>query len=127
MNRWLREGKDVNVMLPYLMRYMGHSDVKNILYNSHLVPDIYGGIVDRSRHSEGRIPLPPRVCLKIAFRQMCVTICGRFDPNEGGVVGYVDRMRAKSPAKWGVHLAGMNFQTHSSMPRLTSALVFWKK
>lgn len=28
MNRWLREGKDVNAMLPYLMRYMGHSDVK---------------------------------------------------------------------------------------------------
>lgn len=56
MNRWLREGKDVNVMLPYLMRYMEHSDVKNILYNSNLVPDIYGGIVDRSRHSEERIP-----------------------------------------------------------------------
>ena len=31
-----------------------------------------------------------RACLKIAFRQMCVTICGRFSPNEGGVVGYVD-------------------------------------
>ncbi len=46
---------------------------------------------------------------------MCVTICGRFDPNEGGVVGYVDRMRAKSPAKWGVYLAGMNFQTCSRL------------
>ncbi len=54
-----------------------------------------------------------RVCLQIAFRQMCVTICGRFDPNEGGVVGYVDRMRAKYTAKWGVHLAGMNYQTRS--------------
>ena len=32
MNRWLREGKDVNAMLPYLMRYMGHSDIKNTLY-----------------------------------------------------------------------------------------------
>ena len=52
MNRWLREGKDVNAMLPYLMRYMGHSDVKNTLYYLHLVPDIYGGILDRSRHSE---------------------------------------------------------------------------
>lgn len=56
MNRWLREGKDVNAMLPYLMRYMGHSDVKNTLYYFHLVPDIYGGILDRSRHSEGLIP-----------------------------------------------------------------------
>jgi hypothetical protein len=44
---------------------------------------------------------------------MCVTICGRFDPIEGGVVGYVDLMRAKYTAKWGVHLAGMNFQTRS--------------
>ncbi len=54
-----------------------------------------------------------RACLKIAFRQMCVTICGRFDPNEGGVVGYVDRMRDKYTAKWGVQMAGMNFQTRS--------------
>jgi len=56
MNRWLREGKDVNAMLPYLMRYMGHSDVKNTLYYFHLVPDIYGGILDRSGHSEELIP-----------------------------------------------------------------------
>ena len=46
----------MNVMLPYLMRYMGHSDVKNTLYYFHLVPDIYGGILDRSRHSEELIP-----------------------------------------------------------------------
>ncbi len=56
MNRWLREGKDVNAMLPYLMRYMGHSDLKNTLYYFHLVPDIYGGILDKSRHSEELIP-----------------------------------------------------------------------
>ena len=54
-----------------------------------------------------------RVCLKIAFRQMCVTLCGRFGSSEGGVVGYVDRMKAKSPTKWGVYLAGINFQTLS--------------
>ncbi len=53
--------------------------------------------------------------MKNAFRQLCVTICGRFDPNEGGVVGYVDRMRGKDAAKWGVQMAGMNFQTRSSM------------
>lgn len=56
MNRWLREGKDVDAMLPYLMRYMGHSDVKNTLYYFHLVPDIHGEILDRSRHSERLIP-----------------------------------------------------------------------
>ena len=55
-----------------------------------------------------------RVCLKIAFRQMRVTVCGRFGSNEGGAAGYVDGMRAKYTAKWGVYLAGMNFQTCSS-------------
>ena len=34
----------------------------------------------------------PRVCLKIAFRQLCVPLCGRFGPDEGGVAGYVDRI-----------------------------------
>ncbi|MFQ7181975.1 MAG: DUF6783 domain-containing protein [Hungatella sp.] len=45
---------------------------------------------------------------------MCVTFCGRFVPNERGVVGYVKRIRGKSPAKWGVQMAGMNFQTGSN-------------
>ncbi len=30
-------------------------------------------------------------------------------------MGYVDRMRAKYTAKWGVYLAGMNFQTRSRL------------
>ena len=45
---------------------------------------------------------------------MYVTVCGRFGPNEGGAVGCVDRMRAEYSAKWGMYLAGMNFQTRSS-------------
>ena len=57
----------------------------------------------------------PRVCLKIAFREMCVPVCGRFVSNEGGVAGYVDRMRGKYTAKWCVQIAGMNFQTRSSV------------
>ncbi|WP_343084675.1 DUF6783 domain-containing protein [Blautia producta] len=44
---------------------------------------------------------------------MCVTLCGRFDPDEGGVAGYVDRIGGKYTAKWGVQIVGMNFQTHS--------------
>ena len=46
---------------------------------------------------------------------MCVTICGRFCPDEGAVAGYGNRIRVKSPAKWGVQIAGMIFQTRSSM------------
>ncbi|MEI3432000.1 DUF6783 domain-containing protein [Ruminococcus sp. AF31-8BH] len=45
---------------------------------------------------------------------MCVTICGRFYPDEGVVAGYDNRIRVKSPAKWGVQIAGMIFQTRSS-------------
>ena len=52
-----------------------------------------------------------RVCLKIAFRQLCVPLCGRFGPDEGGVAGYVDRIGTKYAAKWGGQMAGMNFQT----------------
>ena len=44
---------------------------------------------------------------------MCVTICGRFRPDEGAVAGYGNRIRVKSPTKWGVQIAGMIFQTRS--------------
>ena len=60
-----------------------------------------------------------RVCLKIAFRQMCVTLCGRFGPDEGGVAGYVDRIGTKYAAKWGVQMVGMNFHTHPGMDCIT--------
>ena len=46
---------------------------------------------------------------------MCVTICGRFRPDEGAVAGYGNRIRVKSPAKWGVQIAGMIFQTRSKV------------
>ena len=46
---------------------------------------------------------------------MCVTICGRFCPDEGVVAGYVGRIRVKYTAKWGVQIAGMVFETGSSL------------
>ena len=55
-----------------------------------------------------------RACLKKAFCKMCVTVCGRFCPDEGAVAGYGNRIRAKYTAKWGVQIAGMIFQTGSS-------------
>ena len=64
-----------------------------------------------------RLPFLARACLKIAFRQLCVPLCGRFGPDEGGVAGYVDRIGTKYTAKWGVQMAGMNFQTRSSQER----------
>ena len=55
---------------------------------------------------------------------MCVTICGRFCPDEGAVAGYGNRIRAKSTAKWGVQIAGMIFQTGSNVLMLTHAAYF---
>ena len=49
--------------------------------------------------------------MKNAFCKMCVTICGRFRLNEGGVAGYGNRMKAKYTVNWGVQIAGMIFQT----------------
>lgn len=56
MNRWLRAGKDINVMLPYLMKYMGHQEIENTLYYFHLIPDIYDAIVKKSSLFEGLLP-----------------------------------------------------------------------
>ena len=39
INGWVREGKDVNAMLPYLMRYMGHNCIKHTLYYFRFVPN----------------------------------------------------------------------------------------
>ncbi|WP_334298105.1 DUF6783 domain-containing protein [Blautia sp. DFI.6.71] len=51
------------------------------------------------------------VCLKKAFCKMCVTICGILCLDEVAVVDYGNRIRVKYPAKWGVQIAGMIFQT----------------
>ena len=56
-----------------------------------------------------------RACLKKAFRELRVSVCGRFYPNEGGVAGYGNRMRVKYTAKWGLQIAEMIFQTRSSI------------
>ncbi|MFQ8585357.1 MAG: DUF6783 domain-containing protein [Ruminococcus sp.] len=56
-----------------------------------------------------------RACLKKAFCKMCVTICGRFRPDEGAVAGYSNQIRVKYTAKRGVQIAGMIFQTGSSI------------
>ena len=56
-----------------------------------------------------------RTCLKKAFCKMCVTICGRFCPDEDAVAGYGNRIRTKYTAKWDVQIVGMIFQTGSSV------------
>ena len=58
---------------------------------------------------------------------MCVTICGRFCLDEGAVAGYGNRIQEKSPAKWGVQIAGMIFQTRSRTCRLWECFLNTRK
>ena len=51
---WLREGKDLSVMLPYLSAYMGHAKLSATYYYIHLVPgqlEAMSGL-DFSRYNE---------------------------------------------------------------------------
>ena len=55
----------------------------------------------------------PRACLKMTSARCALQFCGRFRLNEGGVAGYVNWMKAKYTANWGVQVVGMVFQTRS--------------
>jgi integrase len=39
LNRWLDEGRDLMVMLPYLRAYMGHNTLSETAYYIHLLPE----------------------------------------------------------------------------------------
>lgn len=59
INRWALGGLDVNAMLPYLMRYMGHSSVKQTLYYFHFVPEFYSSYRTMAEPSEDILPEVP--------------------------------------------------------------------
>lgn len=56
INRWAREGTDVNSMLPYLMRYMGHNCIKHTLYYFRFVPDFYSDYKRLACRLNDRLP-----------------------------------------------------------------------
>ena len=39
--KWMRDGKDVTAMLPYLSAYMGHTRLSDTYYYIHLVPGLF--------------------------------------------------------------------------------------
>lgn len=39
--RWMREGKDIDAMLPILSAYMGHARLEDTAYYIHMIPDFY--------------------------------------------------------------------------------------
>jgi len=56
VNRWVRDGLDVNAMLPYLMRYMGHSSLESTSYYIHLVPEFFSTYTKKTRVLEDILP-----------------------------------------------------------------------
>lgn len=61
MNRWLREDKDMDVVFPYQMQYMGHFDCINTPYYFHLVLVVCVTIIKISNHSKNLIPKVNRI------------------------------------------------------------------
>lgn len=59
LNRWAAEGMDVNAMLPYLMRYMGHQSVSETLYYFHFVPEFFPTYKTMSAPLEDILPEVP--------------------------------------------------------------------
>lgn len=59
INRWAAGGMDMNAMLPYLMRYMGHASVNQTLYYFHFVPDFYSTYRTMAAGSDDIIPEVP--------------------------------------------------------------------
>ena len=54
--RWMSEGKDIHAMLPYLMRYMGHSSLESTYYYIHLIPDFFPQYCSMTASTEELIP-----------------------------------------------------------------------
>ena len=57
LNRWYREGKDLNVMLPYLAEYMGHSDLEALNYYLHLTED-FSPDIEKAMSTTNEFVLP---------------------------------------------------------------------
>ena len=56
LNKWAVEGLDVNAMIPYLMRYMGHQSVKETLYYFRFVPEFFHTNKSMSESLEELLP-----------------------------------------------------------------------
>jgi integrase len=56
INKWVREGLDVNAKIPYLMRYMGHDNIKHTLHYFHLVPSFYNAFKGLTKNLEDLVP-----------------------------------------------------------------------
>jgi len=56
INRWAREGKDVNSMIAYLSRYMGHASIESTYYYIHLVPEYFSDYANTVKKLSDLLP-----------------------------------------------------------------------
>ncbi len=56
MNEWMAEGRDLNVMIPYLSKYLGHSSPTGTFYYYHQVSEAFKIIREKDRTSSLVIP-----------------------------------------------------------------------
>lgn len=56
IERWMVEGVDVNAMLPYLARYMGHASLDSTYYYIHTSPDFMDGYAALTQDGQGVFP-----------------------------------------------------------------------
>jgi integrase len=56
IERWMAEGTDVNAMLPYPSRYMGHASLESTNYYIHTSPDFMNGYADIVREGQRILP-----------------------------------------------------------------------
>jgi integrase len=56
IERWMRQGKDVTAMLPYLSRYMGHASFDSTYYYIHTSPDFLDAYAEITANSQSLLP-----------------------------------------------------------------------
>lgn len=56
MNQWMAENISLEVMMPYLCRYLGHSSIEDTMYYYHQVTDVFRIIRQKDKISEKVIP-----------------------------------------------------------------------
>jgi hypothetical protein len=56
MNQWMNENVSLEVMMPYLCRYLGHSSIDDTMYYYHQVTDAFRIIRQKDKISEKVIP-----------------------------------------------------------------------
>lgn len=59
LNKWADEGIDINTMIPYLMRYMGHKHISSTLYYFHFVPDFFSTYKTMASQTDSVLPEVP--------------------------------------------------------------------